>query len=44
MALKREELVHEKSIYPGVKRTDDWKLTYENDDLMEVMKAFNRMH
>jgi D-amino peptidase len=44
LKLKREELVQEKSIYPGAKRTGDWELTYENNDLMEVMKAFNRMH
>lgn len=44
LKLKREELVHEKSIYPGAKRTGNWELTYENNDLMEVMKAFNRMH
>ncbi len=44
LKLKREELVHEKSIYPGAERTGNWELTYENNDLMEVMKAFNRMH
>ncbi len=44
LKLKNEELVHEKSFYPGAKRTGDWELTYENRDLLEVMKAFNRMH
>ena len=44
LKLKNEELVHEKSFYPGAKRTGDWELTYENRDLLDVMKAFNRMH
>jgi len=43
LKLKREELVNEKSYYPGAKRTGDWELTLESNDLMEVMKAFNRM-
>ena len=44
LKLKNEELVHEKSLYPGAKRTGDWELTYESSDLMEIMKAFNSMH
>lgn len=44
LKLKREELVNEKSYYPGAKRTGDWELTFESNDLMEVMKAFNGMH
>ena len=44
LKLKNEELVHEKSFYPGAKRTGDWELTYENRDLLEVMKAFDRMY
>jgi len=43
LKLKKEELVNEKSYYPGAKRTGDWELTFESNDLMEVMKAFNRM-
>jgi len=43
LKLKREELVNEKSYYPGAKRTGDWELTFESNDLMEVMKAFDRM-
>jgi len=43
LKLKREELVNEKSYYPGAKRTGDWELTFESNDLMEVMKAFHRM-
>jgi len=44
LKLKREELVNEKSYYPGAKRTGDWELTFESNDLMEVIKAFHRMH
>lgn len=43
LQLKREELVNEKSYYPGAKRTGDWEMTFESDDLMEVMLAFHRM-
>lgn len=43
LKLKREELVNEKSYYPGAKRTGDWELTFESNDLMEVMKAFHGM-
>jgi len=41
---KNEEMVHEKSLYPGVKRTGDWELTYKSDDLLDLMKAFSSMH
>ncbi len=44
LTLKNEELVHEKSFYPGAKRTGDWELTFKSSDLMEVMKAFDWMH
>ncbi len=44
LTLKNEELVHEKSFYPGAERTGDWELTYKNNDLMEVIKAFDWMH
>lgn len=44
LKLKREELVHEKSFYPGAKRTGDWELTFESNDLIEVIKAFRWMH
>lgn len=43
LQLKREELVNEKSYYPGAKRTGDWELTFESNDILEVMKAFHRM-
>ena len=44
LALKNEILVHQKSFYPGAKRTGDWELTYKSDDLLEVIKAFHWMH
>ncbi len=44
LKLKNEELVHEKSLYPGAKRTGDWELTYESNDLLELIKAFDWMH
>ena len=44
LKLKNEELVHEKSFYPGAKRTGDWELTFESKDLLEVMKALYWMH
>lgn len=43
LRLKNEELVHEKSFYPGVKRTGDWELTFKSRDFLEVMKAFRWM-
>ena len=43
LKLKQEELVNEKSYYPGAIRTGEWELTYKSNDLMEVMKAFHRM-
>lgn len=40
LTLKDERIVHSGQFYPGAKRTGDWELTYESDDLMEVIKAF----
>lgn len=44
LKLKKEELVNQKSNYPGAKRTGDWELTFKSNDLMEVIKAFRWMH
>jgi D-amino peptidase len=44
LTLKHEELVHEKSLYPGAVRTGDWELTYKSNDIMDIMKAFRGMH
>ena len=44
ITLKTEDLVYEKSFYPGAKRTGDLELTYTSSDLMEVIKAFSFMH
>jgi D-amino peptidase len=43
LQFKQEELVNAKANYPGVKRTGDWELTFESDDLMEVLKASQRL-
>ena len=43
LTLKDEKLVDNGQYYPGAKRTGDWELTYESDDLMEVLKAFSGM-
>ena len=43
LQLKQEELVNKKASYPGARRTGDWELTFESDDLMEVMKASQQM-
>ena len=41
--LKNEEDVYGAALYPGAKRTGDWEVTYESDDLMDVMNAFRGM-
>jgi D-amino peptidase len=43
LTLKDEKMVYNGQFYPGAKRTGDWQLTFENDDLMEVIKAFEGM-
>jgi D-amino peptidase len=41
---KNEEMVNEKSFYPGAERTGDWELTYKSDDLFDIINAFSWMH
>ena len=41
--MKTESVVHNGALYPGAKRTGDWELTFESEDLMEVMKAYQWM-
>ena len=43
LKLKKEELVQQKSFYPGAERTGDWEITYRNNDLLEIIKAFSWM-
>jgi D-amino peptidase len=43
LTLKDEKMVDNGQYYPGAKRTGDWELTYESEDLMEVLKAFSGM-
>ncbi len=44
LKLKDESMVHEKSFYPGVRRTGDWELTYQTRDLMDLFRAWYWMH
>jgi D-amino peptidase len=41
---KTEEMVHEKSLQPGVTRTGDFELTCSSDDLLDIMKTFSLIH
>jgi len=43
LTLKDEKMVDNGQHYPGAKRTGDWELTFESNDLMEVLKAFSGM-
>lgn len=39
LKLKSEEAVYKGALYPGAKRTGDWEITYNSNDLMEVIQA-----
>jgi D-amino peptidase len=43
LKLKNESSVYDASLYPGTKRTGEWEVTYTNDDLLDVLNAFNQM-
>jgi D-amino peptidase len=43
LTMKTEQVVYAGSLYPGAERTGDWEMTFESDDLMEVMKAYQWM-
>lgn len=43
LKLKEETMVYNGQFYPGAKRTGDWELTFESNDLMDVIKAFSGM-
>ncbi len=43
LKLKDEVAVYTAALYPGVKRTGDWELTYTSNDLMDVMNTFRGM-
>jgi D-amino peptidase len=40
---KNEEIVHEKSLLPGVERTGDWELTYKSEKILDIIKVFYLM-
>ena len=41
ITFKNEEKVHGGSYYPGARRTGDWELTFESDELMEIIRAMH---
>jgi D-amino peptidase len=43
LVFKDEKLAYNGQFYPGAKRTGDWELTYESNDLMDVIQAFEGM-
>jgi len=44
LKLKSEASVYNGSFFPGARRTGDWELTYYNEDLLQVIYAFNVMN
>jgi len=41
LTLKTEQNIYRgAALYPGAKRTGDWELTYEADDVMEIIRAY----
>jgi D-amino peptidase len=43
LKLKEEEQVHRGSFYPGAKRTGEWELTYETNNILDLLTAFSMM-
>jgi D-amino peptidase len=43
LTMKTEQVIFEGAHYPGATRTGEWELTYESDDIMDIMLAYNRM-
>jgi D-amino peptidase len=43
LKLKSEASVYNGSFFPGAERTGDWELTFQDDDIVKVMYAFNVM-
>lgn len=44
LTLKTEQNIYRgAALYPGARRTGDWELTYEADDVMEIMRAYSGM-
>jgi D-amino peptidase len=43
MKLKNEEQIHRGSFYPGARRTGEWELTYQTDNMLDLMIAFSMM-
>ena len=43
LTLKTEQAIYEGAFYPGANRTGDWQLTYESQDVLEIMRAYRGM-
>ena len=41
LELNSESLISKARLFPGMRRTGSWTVEYTNDDLLEVMNAFN---
>jgi len=40
LTLKTEQNIYRAALYPGARRTGDWEVTYESDDVMEIIRAY----
>ena len=43
LTMKDETKIYNGSFYPGAVRTGDWELTYQSDDIMEIIRAWMLM-
>lgn len=43
LTMKDETAIYNGSFYPGAVRTGDWELTYQSDDIMEIIRAWMLM-
>ena len=43
LTMKDEAAIYNGSFYPGAVRTGDWELTYQSDDIMEIIRAWMLM-
>ena len=40
LVLKTEQNIYRAALYPGARRTGDWEVTYQSDDVMEIIRAY----
>jgi D-amino peptidase len=43
LTMKDETVVYRGSFYPGAERTGDWQLTFEADNILDIMNAYSFM-